>query len=102
MNEPIQNNLEYVLRITAGVLGLLLLSSSNDLITAYLIALSSILLSITSTFYYIRVVKILYFENLLIGKLVSTDQDKKSPYHCCFIFTINNFVCSADDSIPRI
>jgi hypothetical protein len=35
-DEPIQNNLEYVLLITAGVLGLLLLSSSNDLITAYL------------------------------------------------------------------
>nr|YP_009495583.1 NADH dehydrogenase subunit 2 [Nitzschia sp. (in: diatoms)]AWQ64313.1 NADH dehydrogenase subunit 2 [Nitzschia sp. (in: diatoms)] len=37
--------------------------------SAYLIALLSILFSVISTFYYIRVIKILYFENTLIGKL---------------------------------
>nr|BBC77906.1 NADH dehydrogenase subunit 2 [Nitzschia palea] len=37
--------------------------------SAYLIAVLSILFSVISTFYYIRVVKILYFENTLVGKL---------------------------------
>jgi len=35
----------------------------------YLIALASVFCSVISTFYYIRIVKILYFENLLVGKL---------------------------------
>jgi len=35
----------------------------------YLVALISILLSVISTFYYIRLIKILYFENVLVGKL---------------------------------
>ena len=37
--------------------------------SAYLIAVLSILLSVISTFYYIRLIKILYFENTLVGKL---------------------------------
>jgi NADH:ubiquinone oxidoreductase subunit 2 (subunit N) len=35
----------------------------------YFVALISILFSVISTFYYIRIVKILYFEPLLVGKL---------------------------------
>ena len=35
----------------------------------YFVALLAILCSVVSTFYYIRVIKILYFENLLVGKL---------------------------------
>lgn len=35
----------------------------------YLVAFSSILFSVVATFYYIRIVKILYFEKLLVGKL---------------------------------
>jgi NADH-quinone oxidoreductase subunit N len=35
----------------------------------YFAALISILFSVISTFYYIRIVKILYFEPLLVGKL---------------------------------
>lgn len=35
----------------------------------YLVSLMAILFSIISTFYYIRIVKILYFENCLTGKL---------------------------------
>lgn len=38
-------------------------------LSIYLIAVVSILLSVISTFYYIRLVKILYFENSLVGKL---------------------------------
>nr|BBC77490.1 NADH dehydrogenase subunit 2 [Nitzschia sp. PL3-2] len=37
--------------------------------SAYLVALLSILFSVISTFYYIRVIKVLYFENVLVGKL---------------------------------
>jgi proton-translocating NADH-quinone oxidoreductase chain N len=37
--------------------------------SAYLVALLSILFSVISTFYYLRLIKILYFENTLVGKL---------------------------------
>lgn len=37
--------------------------------SAYLVSLISILLTVISTFYYIRLIKILYFENTLVGKL---------------------------------
>lgn len=37
--------------------------------SAYLISLVSILLTVISTFYYIRLIKVLYFENILVGKL---------------------------------
>ena len=50
-DEPIQNNFEYVVLITISVLGLLLLCSANDLITAYLaIELHSIAFYIMSAF----------------------------------------------------
>ena len=37
--------------------------------SAYLVAVLSVLFSVISTFYYIRLIKILYFENTLVGKL---------------------------------
>jgi len=37
--------------------------------SAYLVALLSVLFSVVSTFYYIRLIKIIYFENILVGKL---------------------------------
>jgi NADH:ubiquinone oxidoreductase subunit 2 (subunit N) len=50
-DEPIQNNFEYVILITISVLGLLLLCSANDLITAYLaIELHSIAFYIMAAF----------------------------------------------------
>jgi len=50
-DEPIQNNFEYVILITISILGLLLLCSSNDLVTAYLaIELHSIAFYIMSAF----------------------------------------------------
>lgn len=42
---------------------------STKLRMFYVIALITIFCSVISTFYYIRIVKILYFENLLVGKL---------------------------------
>ena len=38
-------------------------------ISFYFVAFASILCSVASTFYYIRIIKVLYFENLLVGKL---------------------------------
>merc|ERR1712127_835307 len=50
-DEPIQNNFEYAVLITISILGLLLLCSSNDLITAYLaIELQSVAFYIMSAF----------------------------------------------------
>jgi NADH-quinone oxidoreductase subunit N len=46
--------------------------------SAYLIALLGILCSVASTFYYIRIIKILYFENVLVGKLYENISTKKS------------------------
>lgn len=46
--------------------------------SAYLIAFISILFSVASTFYYIRIIKILYFENILVGKLYENISTKKS------------------------
>lgn len=46
--------------------------------SAYLVAVISILLSVISTFYYIRLIKILYFENSLVGKLYLPITTKKS------------------------
>ena len=46
--------------------------------SAYLVAVISILLSVISTFYYIRLIKILYFENSLVGKLYVPISTQKS------------------------
>jgi len=46
--------------------------------SAYLISLISILFSVASTFYYIRLIKVLYFENVLVGKLYLPISTKKS------------------------
>ena len=53
--------------------------------SAYLISLISIALTVISTFYYIRLIKILYFENTLVGKLYAPIETQKalliSAYH---------------------
>jgi NADH-quinone oxidoreductase subunit N len=46
--------------------------------SAYLVSVFSILFSVISTFYYIRVIKILYFENTLVGKLYLPITTQKS------------------------
>jgi NADH:ubiquinone oxidoreductase subunit 2 (subunit N) len=47
-------------------------------VSAYVIALISILLSVVSTFYYIRIIKIIYFENVLTGKLYNAISTNKA------------------------
>ena len=46
--------------------------------SAYLISLISIALTVISTFYYIRLIKILYFENTLVGKLYAPIETQKA------------------------
>jgi NADH:ubiquinone oxidoreductase subunit 2 (subunit N) len=46
--------------------------------SAYLVSVVSILLSVISTFYYIRLIKVLYFENALVGKLYLPITTQKS------------------------
>ena len=46
--------------------------------SAYLAALIGIVLSVISTFYYIRFIKVLYFDNSLVGKLYIPISTKKS------------------------
>jgi len=50
-DEPVHNNFEYIILILASILGLLLLSSANDLILAYLsIELQSVAFYIMAAF----------------------------------------------------
>ena len=58
--------------IKVGVFSVVVKSS------AYLISLVSIVLTVISTFYYIRLIKILYFENTLVGKLYIPITTKKA------------------------
>ena len=46
--------------------------------STYIIALFSVLLSVISTFYYIRLIKIIFFENVLVGKLYYSISTNKS------------------------
>jgi NADH-quinone oxidoreductase subunit N len=57
-------------------------------ISFYLIALISIVLSVVSTFYYIRVIKVLYFENVLVGKLYHPIDTKKPVVLSVLIFSL--------------
>jgi len=58
--------------VKVGIFSVLVKSS------AYLISLISIVLTVISTFYYIRLIKILYFENTLVGKLYTPINTQKS------------------------
>lgn len=54
----------------------------------YFIGLVSILFSVVSTFYYIRLIKILYFENLLIGKLYHSISTEKTLILSVLVFSL--------------
>ena len=55
----------------------------------YFVALIiSILFSVISTFYYIRLIKILYFENLLVGKLYHPITTEKTIILSLLIFSL--------------
>ena len=66
--------------------------------SAYLISLLAILFSVLSTFYYIRVIKILYFENTLVGKLYTRVHlyQLKIYFNCNISVVFNNFVYRSD------
>ena len=54
--------------------------------SAYVIAVFSILFSVISTFYYIRFIKILYFENVLVGNLYIPISTNESLIIACLTF----------------
>lgn len=54
----------------------------------YIIALFSILFSVVSTFYYIRIIKILYFENNLVGKLYYSINDSQTLILSVLVFSL--------------
>ena len=54
----------------------------------YFVALLAILCSVVSTFYYIRIIKILYFENLLVGKLYYPLVNSKTILFSILIFSL--------------
>ena len=53
----------------------------------YLLAVLIILCSVISTFYYVRLIKILYFENVLVGKLYHFNS-KSILIFCFFVFSL--------------
>jgi NADH:ubiquinone oxidoreductase subunit 2 (subunit N) len=52
----------------------------------FLVSLVTILLSIISTFYYLRLVKIMCFEKTLVGKLYKPMKIKQSTVNCLLSF----------------
>lgn len=54
----------------------------------YVIALIVVLCSVISTFYYIRVIKILYFENVFVGKLYESINTNKILFFCLLFFSL--------------
>ena len=70
-------------------LGIFLSALSSS---TYVIALFGVLLSVISTFYYIRVIKILYFENTLAGKLYYSISTNKSILISILLLSII-FIC---------
>ena len=57
-------------------------------ISFYFIALASVLCSVVSTFYYIRIIKVLYFENLLVGKLYYPIKTTKTIILSILVFSL--------------
>lgn len=54
----------------------------------YFVGFLSIICSVVSTFYYIRIVKVLYFENLLVGKLYSPIKTIKTVILSVLVFLL--------------
>ena len=54
----------------------------------YIVALLAVLCSVVSTFYYIRIIKILYFENILVGKLYYPIKTDKIFFFTASVFAL--------------
>jgi NADH:ubiquinone oxidoreductase subunit 2 (subunit N) len=59
----------------------------------YAVAVLTILCSVVSTFYYVRLIKVLYFENLLVGKLYSF-QPNNIIIFCFAVFALSFLFCN--------
>lgn len=60
-------------------------------ISFYLVALISVVCSVVSTFYYIRIIKVLYFEHSLVGKLYFPIKTEKTVMLSFLIFLLLYF-----------
>jgi len=65
-------------------------------ISFYLIALISVVCSVVSTFYYIRIIKVLYFEHSLVGKLYFPIKTEKTVILSFSIFLLLYFFFNPD------
>jgi NADH-quinone oxidoreductase subunit N len=54
----------------------------------YIVIVSSAVLSVIATFYYIRIIKVVYFENLLVGKLYYPINSTNTLLISCLIFSL--------------
>ena len=63
---------------TAGFLAKMGVFKALSGVSIYFFSLINILFSVIATFYYIRIIKIIFFENLLVGKLYNTISTKKT------------------------
>lgn len=54
----------------------------------YLVTLAAILFSVVSTFYYIRLIKVLYFETTIVGKLYYPITSEKAIVLSCLVFSL--------------
>lgn len=57
-------------------------------ISFYYVALISVICSVVSTFYYIRIIKVLYFESLLVGQLYYPINNTKTLFLSFLIFSL--------------
>ena len=81
-----ENILFYLL--VSPLIGVLLLSilPSREKDLLKLIALISIVSTVISTFYYIRILKVIFFENVLVGKLFYPTKSKDNIVRSILFF----------------
>jgi NADH-quinone oxidoreductase subunit N len=68
-------------------------------ISAYIFALVNVLFGAVSTFYYLRTVKVIFFENIFVGKLYTTFDNGKTVF---FLINLLSFSLIFMFIIPRL
>lgn len=79
---------------TVGFLAKINIFLSLTTASMYFIAVLSIVSTVISTFYYIRILKVIFFENILVGKLFYPITSKDTIVRCVLFFLlIFLFIC---------
>ena len=71
-----------------GFLPKMFIFLSSLIMGYYIVIIASAVLSVIATFYYIRIIKVIYFENLLVGKLYYPIQTANTLLISALIFSI--------------